>query len=160
MCDITDKQLRIIMYFVTLQLRPKNRQRWIDKGFKKITPDNLLKYWSNKIKTDEEIKSFVCDIWLKYVNSSLENPPKIEKEPKPPSLLQKAKSFTESLVEWGLEGMPVATRKMFNERLKICESCEFWDSSAFANTGKCEKCGCSTQAKLRLDTSVCPIGKW
>jgi predicted Zn-ribbon and HTH transcriptional regulator len=69
-------------------------------------------------------------------------------------------SLPSSIAKWTLEGFPVSSKDIFDERLNLCKSCDEWDENGFSGTGKCKKCGCSTQAKLRMATSKCPIGKW
>jgi hypothetical protein len=76
------------------------------------------------------------------------------------SVLRKAESLTNSVLDWTKSGFPIPDSETFNARLETCKGCEFWDESGFANTGRCKKCGCSTQAKLRMATEKCPIGKW
>jgi hypothetical protein len=77
-----------------------------------------------------------------------------------PSLLEKAGSLASNLGVWAKAGFQVVGASQLQSRLDICKGCEFWDQSGFAGTGKCKKCGCSTQAKLRMATSKCPIDKW
>jgi hypothetical protein len=77
-----------------------------------------------------------------------------------PSLFQQAKNLTTSLTNWVKDGVKVVSEEVLNQRMDICKKCEFWDSEAFAGTGRCSKCGCSTQAKLRMATEKCPIDKW
>jgi hypothetical protein len=77
-----------------------------------------------------------------------------------PSLLKKAGSLASNLGVWAKAGFQVVDASQLQSRLDICNGCEFWDKSGFAGTGKCKKCGCSTQAKLRMATSKCPIDKW
>jgi hypothetical protein len=60
------------------------------------------------------------------------------------------KSFGTSMGRWIAAGFPVVDETKFNERILICHGCEFWDSKGFHGTGACGKCGCSTQAKLRM----------
>ena len=43
-----------------------------------------------------------------------------------------------------------------NKRLDICKSCEF----LFKPTNTCKKCGCFMNAKTKIATQRCPIGKW
>ena len=64
------------------------------------------------------------------------------------------------LGKWVQAGIPVVSQNLFESRIAICKGCEFWNQSGFSGTGSCKKCGCSTQAKLRLGTSKCPIEKW
>ena len=78
----------------------------------------------------------------------------------PPFPIQLVRPFMASVAQWGLNGFPVANDNLLEQRLAICGGCEFWDAAGFGGTGKCTKCGCSTQAKLRMATSKCPEGKW
>ena len=75
-------------------------------------------------------------------------------------ILEKAFSASISVAEWGKKGFLVAQNQQLEARLNICKGCEFWNSDGFGGTGSCKKCGCSTQAKLRMATSKCPIDKW
>ena len=85
---------------------------------------------------------------------------KNQKTSEPPNIATMAKTFTNSMGDWIRSGFSVVTEEQLQKRLEICSGCEFWDKSAFVGTGKCKKCGCSTQAKLRLATEKCPIDKW
>jgi hypothetical protein len=76
------------------------------------------------------------------------------------SLLHKASSLANSIGGWAKAGFQVVDASQLQSRLDICKGCEFWDQPGYAGTGKCKKCGCSTQAKLRMATSKCPIDKW
>jgi hypothetical protein len=76
------------------------------------------------------------------------------------TLGDKARSLAASMGEWAMSGFRNATPEQLEYRMKICKGCEFWDQSGFAGTGSCKQCGCSTQAKLRMSTSRCPIDKW
>lgn len=81
-------------------------------------------------------------------------------ESNPPSLAQMASTFLGSTMQWAKSGMKTTTTEQFYSRIEICKGCEFWEGSGFAGTGRCKKCGCSTQAKLRMATEKCPIDKW
>jgi hypothetical protein len=76
------------------------------------------------------------------------------------SLLHKASLLAHSLAPWAINGFKLVDEATLASRLGICKACELWDAAGFVGTGKCQKCGCSTQAKLRMDTSRCPEGKW
>jgi len=69
-------------------------------------------------------------------------------------------SFGRDIGKWVSAGIPVVSEEVFNSRIAICKDCEFWNKDGFAKTGSCTKCGCSTQAKLRMATAKCPIDKW
>jgi len=55
-----------------------------------------------------------------------------------------------------------ASGEVFKQRMEICGKCEFWNGSGFGGTGKCEKCGCSSQGRLRMAETKCPLDppKW
>ena len=73
------------------------------------------------------------------------------------SLLHKASLLAHSIAPWAINGFKLVDEATLASRLDIFKGCEFWDQAGFAGTGKCKKCGCSTQAKLRMDTSTCPL---
>ena len=70
-------------------------------------------------------------------------------------------NFSVAVSKWIAAGFPILKENDFKERFKICSNCEFWNSSARFNLGKCNhnKCGC-TKFKLWMETESCPIGKW
>jgi hypothetical protein len=73
---------------------------------------------------------------------------------------KKIGTFSSDIFQWSKSGLPVVNENQLESRLVICKGCEFWNASGFSGTGSCTKCGCSTQAKLRMATSKCPIDKW
>lgn len=72
------------------------------------------------------------------------------------------KSLGGDVSKWAKSGFQTVSEEDLVSRLEICKGCEFWDADGFAGTGRCQKCGCSTQAKLRMATSSCPLTppKW
>ena len=72
----------------------------------------------------------------------------------------KSLNFGKAITEWVTDGFKVPTESQISERLEICKSCEFWNENGFVGTGLCEKCGCSTEAKIRMSSQKCPIDKW
>jgi hypothetical protein len=46
--------------------------------------------------------------------------------------------------------------RISDERLDICKACPFYLKA----TTQCKKCGCVMPLKVRLETAVCPEGKW
>jgi hypothetical protein len=69
-------------------------------------------------------------------------------------LMRAGASLTNSVTEWAESGFQICKAEELDNRLSICNSCEFM----FEN--RCLKCGCFLQAKARLATSRCPEGKW
>jgi hypothetical protein len=80
--------------------------------------------------------------------------------PEVANILKKVMSFSDDMGKWARSDFKTTTAEQLEERIAICKLCEFWNASGFAGTGKCDKCGCSTQAKLRMSTSKCFIDKW
>jgi hypothetical protein len=89
---------------------------------------------------------------IEFVRSSTKAPS--------PSILAKGANLAGSLKGWAAKGFAIVTPEQLDARKAICATCEFWNPAGFAGTGSCNKCGCSTQAKLRMSTSKCPIDKW
>jgi len=77
-----------------------------------------------------------------------------------PSLAEMATGLSTSVMRWAASGFKVVDADTLEARRAVCRQCEFWDSQGFRGTGRCKKCGCSTQAKLRLASASCPIGRW
>lgn len=74
--------------------------------------------------------------------------------------LKKCKSLSSSVVNYSISGFKSSTQEEIFKRKLICEGCDNWISSAWKGTGKCNLCGCSTWAKIRMKTEKCPIEKW
>ena len=72
-----------------------------------------------------------------------------------------ASNFISAMKSWQSAGRPVVNKKVWNERLSICRSCDWWQEIAQTKIARCKKCGCSS-AKLLLGTSKCPLNppKW
>jgi hypothetical protein len=75
--------------------------------------------------------------------------------------MSKWKEWKESLGDsrpWHLfdEEKILKDESIANNRLDICLSCEFFNST----TRLCKKCGCFMPGKVRLANASCPIGKW
>jgi hypothetical protein len=78
---------------------------------------------------------------------------------KPPTALNKARSFGYALFKEAkqtLLGEPKIKKEEANQRIKICESCEFFDK----RMAQCKKCGCFLKLKTLMRSQHCPIGKW
>ena len=76
------------------------------------------------------------------------------------TFVKSAESLLKSSVRWAKGGFSLADETLFSERKAICQTCQNWDLKAFAGSGKCKICGCSTKLKLKLKTEKCPLGKW
>lgn len=77
-----------------------------------------------------------------------------------PPLVIRGWNFAQAIVRWTLAGMPRRTQEEIDNRLAICQSCEFLENH------HCTKCGCACVEtnrlinKLALTTEKCPVGKW
>jgi hypothetical protein len=77
-----------------------------------------------------------------------------------PTPLDMAKSLLTETAQWAKKGFKLASGDVITERYSKCKDCQYWDKKAYGGSGKCTVCGCSTKAKLVLETSKCPEGKW
>lgn len=78
-----------------------------------------------------------------------------------PSLLDMAKNFKKSTINWIKSGFKIVSKNQFNKRLKICRKCEKWDEDVRLGLGKCKAQGCGcTKLKLWLQSENCPLHKW
>jgi hypothetical protein len=77
-----------------------------------------------------------------------------------PSLLIRGWNFATAMARWAGAGMPRRSQLEIEERLAVCQSCEFLRNQ------HCVKCGCACveknrlMNKLALATEKCPLGKW
>lgn len=78
-----------------------------------------------------------------------------------PTFVEKASNFAHSMVDWAKAGFPVANADVLQQRLEVCQSCEYWRGSLGGTlvSGKCRKCSCNG-IKLALASEACPLGKW
>ena len=72
-----------------------------------------------------------------------------------------AGNFIQSLKKWQSAGRPIVSKTIWNNQIKICRNCEWWQEISHTKIARCRKCGCSS-AKLLLGTSKCPLNppKW
>ena len=77
-----------------------------------------------------------------------------------PSAAEMATSLVRSAGNFARSGFALADAETLASRQSVCRSCEQWDAAGMAGTGRCRFCGCSTQAKLRMASEKCPLGKW
>ncbi len=75
-----------------------------------------------------------------------------------PGWLEKVVNFSRAMVQHVATGMKTASNEVYQQRLGICQRCEFFRDN------HCLKCGCWVAgdmiAKARWESSVCPIGRW
>ena len=73
---------------------------------------------------------------------------------------QQILNFGRAVTKFSSSGFALIDGDQLEIRLAVCMECPFWEKNGFFGSGRCNKCGCSTQAKLRMATEKCPIGKW
>lgn len=78
----------------------------------------------------------------------------------PPSITDMARSFFSSAAKFVAAGLPRTPLEQLQVRLDACKACQYWNPEGFGGTGSCRQCGCSTEVKLRMATSACPMGYW
>lgn len=54
------------------------------------------------------------------------------------------------------EGKMLANAEKANQRMSICENCEFLKKEFY----QCDKCKCFMKIKTKLQAAKCPIDKW
>ena len=150
---ITEENLRPIVYALTLQDRPKKRDKWLSRGFAIVNSRNdfLFRYWHCRLGKNKKEDMDLYNVVLSRYN---------QEKIKRPSIAKMVKSLSKSSVNWILDGMKKTPDDVIDIRKRICINCEFWDGESFNKSGRCKKCGCSTWAKLRMATERCPLGKW
>ena len=60
-------------------------------------------------------------------------------------------------IEFLLDKCRTVPEEVYQERLKICQSCPKWRPNILG--GVCGQCGCITKLKLRLPKEECPLAK-
>ena len=77
-----------------------------------------------------------------------------------PSLKEQAKNLANMaklIASDTLKGKRLLTNnKEQEERLSICKSCKYYDEKVI----RCTQCGCFLEAKVKVASQYCPIGKW
>ena len=73
---------------------------------------------------------------------------------KEPSLLKKALSLGEAVVNHVADGLTKTTKEELALRLSICESCHHRNGSS------CGLCGCDISTKSGWRSSTCPDDRW
>lgn len=59
-----------------------------------------------------------------------------------------------ALTNWVAKGMAFTPPEELTKRQGLCNTCEHFTGH------RCQLCGCFTEAKQRMATEKCPIGKW
>jgi hypothetical protein len=60
-----------------------------------------------------------------------------------------------TVVEITMEDSDFSTPELIQQRLAICQSCEF-----IVNNDSCSKCSCLLANRTKYAESFCPEGKW
>lgn len=168
---VTKEDLQRIFRFLTLQSRPRNKwPLWFERGLKKIdaNPQRFINYWTARLSKGDptDLALYNNLVWSERAKEKLVPSPPIPPPPipplpvHPPPLVTQAKTLASSMTSWAASGFKTVSKETLKSRLDTCSTCPLWDPTAFGGTGRCTKCGCSTQAKLRLAHEKCPEGKW
>lgn len=82
-----------------------------------------------------------------------------------PTLVEMAKGFTRSMVNWVRSGFAVVDYETYKARYGQCSGsptnprCPQFTTFAGTGVTRCGRCGC-TSLKLFLKPEKCPLGKW
>lgn len=71
-----------------------------------------------------------------------------------PNPTQRAWNLAASVKDFISDGCRTVLKEQFEERLKICDGCEF------RNANSCTKCGCRLNLKARGRAFRCPVDRW
>lgn len=80
------------------------------------------------------------------------------KEALPPTVVTKAINLGVAVVKHLADGLAKVDDDYYEQRLKICKSCEH--RSLDDNNPECLICGCPVKTKAHWRSEGCPIGKW
>lgn len=77
----------------------------------------------------------------------------------PPTLLQRASTFSMALWHFARSGFAVASEEEVARRMSICEQCNQFNGWRSVIHASCKACGCS-KLKLAIQDVHCPLSKW
>ena len=75
------------------------------------------------------------------------------------AIIRQAKNLASSMATWAGNGFKKVQQHVYERRLAICRTCQFWEENGNLGMGKCLKCGCG-KGKHWLPHEQCPIGLW
>lgn len=73
-----------------------------------------------------------------------------------PSLLTRASNFGKAVVDFVQDGFALVDEKTKQERLTQCKTCHYYRDGWCSH----ESCGCYLEAKTKIASQECPIGRW
>ncbi len=158
-----------IAHCLTIRERPHKVELYTKRGFARLSPAALGAYWLRRAENDPALRARIEAMAREFSDpanrmrwSACQGTPQAAPSAgRPlPTAAGMAQNLARSIARWVSQGLPLASEEALQARLAICSACVWWDPAALAGTGRCRKCGCSTQAKLRLATEKCPIDKW
>lgn len=92
-----------------------------------------------------------------------DTPANICRDENQPTFVEKAVSFVGEMTKWAASGFKVVSQEILDERLAICQKCNYWGGLAGGKlmAARCGRCSCSG-LKLALATTRCPLNppKW
>lgn len=69
--------------------------------------------------------------------------------------VDKITNLTSAITNFVKNGLKIATKEVFEARLKICNDCQYKTKD-----WRCSQCGCYLSVKARAESEKCPVGKW
>ena len=71
-----------------------------------------------------------------------------------PSIPEMAVNLAKDVSQWVRAGAPISPQELTQQRLGVCQACEFFQND------RCTKCGCYMKAKASMVTAKCPLDRW
>ena len=99
--------------------------------------------WAAKEPPDPVEIRHICDASRRHGRTDADYPPAADQ----------AANLARSLWDWATSGLRMASDAEVDRRREICAACPEWDVAA----RRCRKCGCYTEAKIRMRTEHCPL---
>lgn len=146
-----DKQVIYKNKYLTITTE-SNKEVYILNGienFTKLLPLNdevIVLAGEDKVEFTFNLKSNVCS------NSRI-NFSKVDDHP--PNIFKRFISFTKSVTNHIMTGMPIVTEETYNQRIALCTICPWLD----IKKNICNACGCSVLTKAKMTGESCPVCK-
>jgi hypothetical protein len=125
---------------------------------KQLLPECMDQVGENTYRcrnTNREITTGVLPIKnCGFCHSTLKQDKQDKQEKRFPPLKEQAKNLAKAVVDHVKSGLKNVPDEVYEERLGICNKCEFYQS------GRCLKCGCFIGLKAHWSTQECPENKW
>jgi hypothetical protein len=147
---IQDNDIANVMYAMTLEDRPRSKDKWVmGCYFNRLGKKKLFSYWKNRISTNPSDLDFFNKILSQYQRRR-EHPEGYAWLGENPSAKWLPKK----------PGLKLAAEHLVLERQRACVECQHFDPAAFGGAGRCVECWCPIISMTTIASSACPVGRW